>query len=71
MNLKHLIAGSLLLFGCVTANAATIFTDNFEADTAALNKTTFVGGWTVTNGSVTPAFPVANVACISVEPMRG
>jgi hypothetical protein len=52
MNLKHLIAGSLLLFGCVSANAATVFTDTFEADTAVLNKTTFVGGWTVTNGSV-------------------
>lgn len=47
------LASTFVLFGCVTAaQADTIFSDNFNADTPALNKTTFLGGWTVTNGTV-------------------
>lgn len=43
-----------LLLGCAAAhaNADTLFSDTFEADVALLNQTTFVGGWTVANGSV-------------------
>ena len=46
------LAVASLLFGCAAANAVTVFSDTFEADVAALNQTTFVGGWTVTNGTV-------------------
>jgi hypothetical protein len=34
------------------AQAVTLFSDGFEADTAALNQFTFVNGWVVTDGSV-------------------
>jgi len=51
MQLKHLVGTSLLL-ACAGANGATIFSDNFEADVPIFNQTSFVGGWTVTNGTV-------------------
>ncbi len=51
MKLNRLAVASMLL-GCAAANAVTIFSDTFEADVAALNQTTFVGGWTVTSGTV-------------------
>lgn len=47
---KIVIAG--LLVGASAAHAQVIFSDNFDADLRGLNKTTFLGGWTVGNGSV-------------------
>ena len=51
MSIRHLAIASLLVAGSA-AQAQVIFTDNFNADRLGLNKTTFVGGWTVGNGSV-------------------
>jgi hypothetical protein len=48
---RSLFAAGLLAGAC-TAQAQVIFSDNFNADTQGLNKTTFVNGWTVTNGTV-------------------
>ena len=51
MKLTQVIGASLML-ACAGAHGATVFSDNFESDVAALNKTVFLGGWTVANGSV-------------------
>jgi len=51
MNARHwLLAG--LLAGASTAQAVTIFSDNFDADTLGLNYNAFLGGWTVSDGTV-------------------
>ncbi len=51
MKSRHALVVALLsAFGA--AHAATIFSDNFDADTLALNQTTFLGGWTVSAGTV-------------------
>lgn len=34
------------------AQAATVFSDNFNGETDALNATSFIGGWTVSGGTV-------------------
>ena len=52
MKLNRLAVASLLLSCAAATNAVTVFSDTFEADVAALNQATFVGGWTVTSGSV-------------------
>ena len=41
-----------LLAGASAANAQIVFSDDFNADTQGLNKTSFVGGWTVGDGTV-------------------
>lgn len=46
------LAFAFLLACSSMAEAAIIFSDNFDADTRALNSTAFAGGWTVSNGSV-------------------
>jgi hypothetical protein len=51
MHVRYLVL-ALLLAGASAAQAATVFSDNFNADTQGLNYTAFVGGWTVTNGTV-------------------
>jgi hypothetical protein len=51
MSARHLVLAGLLA-GASAAQAATVFSDDFNADTNALNQTTFVGGWTVANGTV-------------------
>lgn len=44
---------ALSFMACMgTAQAVTIFSDDFNADTVGLNKTSFLGGWTVTDGTV-------------------
>lgn len=52
---KTLLAGltvGTMLFGMTAmADASTIFSDNFEADTTGLNKTNFIN-WTVSDGTV-------------------
>jgi len=48
---RHFVLAGLLA-GASAAQAVTIFSDDFNADTNGLNKTVFVGGWTVANGSV-------------------
>ncbi len=45
-----LVAALMSAFG--VAHAATIFTDNFDADALLLNQTTFAGGWAVSAGTV-------------------
>jgi hypothetical protein len=32
--------------------AATVFSDDFNTDSLALNQTSFLGGWTVSSGTV-------------------
>ena len=51
---RFLLVSSLCALCGLTdpARAVTVFSDNFNADTPALNKTTFLGGWTVSNGTV-------------------
>jgi hypothetical protein len=51
MSARHLILAGLLA-SASAAQALTIFADDFDADTNGLNKTSFVGGWTVANGTV-------------------
>ena len=51
MGVRHLVLAGLLA-GASAAQAVTVFSDDFNADTNGLNKTVFVGGWTVANGSV-------------------
>jgi hypothetical protein len=47
---KLAIAAALL---CASqAQAVTIFSDNFDADTLGLNTTSFIGGWTASSGTV-------------------
>jgi len=46
------IAITAALLAATSAHAATVFFDNFDADSAALNATTFVNGWTVSSGTV-------------------
>ncbi|MEO7851879.1 MAG: PEP-CTERM sorting domain-containing protein [Rubrivivax sp.] len=43
---------STLFLACAGAQAVTVFSDDFEADTPKLNQFVFVNGWTVTDGSV-------------------
>lgn len=51
MSIRHLILAGLLA-GTSAAQAAPIFTDNFDADGLALNQTSFLSGWTVSGGTV-------------------
>jgi hypothetical protein len=51
MHPRHFVLAALLA-GASTAQAVTVFADNFDADTLSLNYTAFVNGWTVTNGTV-------------------
>lgn len=48
---RHLMIAGLLL-GASAAQAVTVFSDNFDADTNGLNAVSFVGGWTVSDGTV-------------------
>ena len=51
MKSRHALVVALLsAFGA--AHAATIFSDNFNADVNGLNTVSFVGGWSVANGTV-------------------
>ena len=50
--LVRTLALSLSLSLVPAADAAVAFSDDFNADTLGLNKTTFLGGWTVTDGTV-------------------
>jgi len=52
MILRKLFAAVVLMAGATAAQAAPIFSDNFNADVQGLNTTTFLGGWTVSNGTV-------------------
>ncbi|MHA4871417.1 PEP-CTERM sorting domain-containing protein [Duganella sp. PWIR1] len=44
------IAIAAALLCASSAQAATIFSDNFDNDVLALNSTSFLGGWTVSGG---------------------
>ena len=46
------ILAAVLLSAAGAANAVTVFSDNFNADVNGLNTVSFVGGWSVANGSV-------------------
>ena len=46
------IFAAILLSAAGASNAATIFSDNFDTDVNGLNTVSFVGGWSVANGSV-------------------
>ena len=46
------IFAAVLLSAAGAANAATIFSDNFDTDVNGLNTVSFVGGWSVANGTV-------------------
>ncbi len=50
--MKKLIITAALLCAGAAAQAAPIFSDNFNADTLGLNTTSFVNGWTVSSGTV-------------------
>jgi hypothetical protein len=51
MSLRHLLLAGLVA-GASTAQAAVVFSDDFNADTLGLNYTGFVNGWTVSDGTV-------------------
>jgi hypothetical protein len=51
MRARHLVIAGLMA-GASAAQAVTVFSDDFNADTNGLNATVFVGGWTVANGTV-------------------
>ena len=46
------ILAAVLLSAAGAANAVTVFSDNFNADVNGLNTVSFVGGWSVANGTV-------------------
>ena len=46
------VLAAVLLSAAGAANAVTVFSDNFNADVNGLNTVSFVGGWSVANGSV-------------------
>ncbi|HEX7383272.1 MAG TPA: pyruvate-binding protein, partial [Burkholderiaceae bacterium] len=52
MHTKPLIAALAALGFCAASHAVPVFADNFDADALQVNQTTFLGGWTVTDGSV-------------------
>lgn len=49
--MKKLIFTAMLL-ALPSVSQAAVFTDNFDGDTLALNQTAFLGGWTVSSGTV-------------------
>ena len=49
---RRLASVCLFIGSMNAAQAATVFSDDFNADATALNQTTFLGGWTVTDGTV-------------------
>lgn len=55
-----IMAATVVSVFSVSAMAAPVFSDNFDADTLATNQTTFNGGWVVSGGTVdligNPAF---------------
>lgn len=46
------IAIAAALLCASSAQAATVFSDNFDSDVLVLNSTSFLGGWTVSGGTV-------------------
>lgn len=53
MSTRKFLAGAALLAASVSSQAAvTVFFDNFDADATRNNATSFVKGWTVSNGTV-------------------
>jgi hypothetical protein len=52
MFVKKLAIAAVLLGATAAHASTTVFSDNFNADTDALNASSFAGGWTVTDGSV-------------------
>lgn len=52
MHAKPLISALAALGFCAASHALPVFADNFDADALQLNQTTFLGGWTVTDGTV-------------------
>lgn len=52
MHAKPLIAALAALGFCAAGHALPVFADNFDADALQLNQTSFLGGWTVSAGSV-------------------
>jgi len=53
MLLRQLLAAAAIVTASASSHAAvTVFTDNFDADATRNNATSFVMGWTVTNGTV-------------------
>lgn len=51
MLVRHLVLAGLLA-GASAAQAAVVFSDDFNADTLGLNYNAFVNGWTVSDGTV-------------------
>jgi hypothetical protein len=49
---RQLFAATALMAATSAAFAAPVFSDNFDTDALGLNTTSFVGGWTVSNGTV-------------------
>lgn len=52
MHAKPLISALAALGFCAASHALPVLADNFDADALQLNQTTFLGGWTVTDGTV-------------------
>lgn len=50
--IRQLFAAAALMAATSAAVAAPVFSDNFNADALGLNTTSFLGGWTVSNGTV-------------------
>ncbi|MBE2241465.1 MAG: PEP-CTERM sorting domain-containing protein [Burkholderiaceae bacterium] len=52
MHIKPLLTALAALGFCAASHALPVFADNFDADTLQLNQTSFLGGWTVSDGTV-------------------
>jgi len=52
MQVKTLITALAALGFAAASHALPVFEDNFDADALQLNQTSFVGGWSVADGSV-------------------
>lgn len=52
MRFKPLLAAFVALSFSAASHALTVFADDFDADALQLNQTSFLGGWSVADGTV-------------------
>lgn len=50
--MRNMILAAVLASATAAHAATPVFADNFNGDTLALNATSFLGGWTVSSGTV-------------------
>lgn len=52
MFFKKILIGAAILSASAAQAATSVYSDNFDTDTLALNATSFQGGWAVSGGTV-------------------